>query len=303
MKNEINEEKRLDIPENTEEQETTPSNNEEIEPESHQECTESLMNDNEMLCTPEEFQKLILDNINYPYYVVNTEFSKFSWSIKEDLYAAATEGMVYAAKKFDPKRGDCKFISYAVHWIRYFINEYIRALYPVRFNQNFVIKRNKINRFIEKFKNENDGEMPTYEEISKNVGMSKKVVKNILDVNGGENFTFISFNTPNNMADSSQNDGNDQIENKLMSEYYNSATTGNELDKLNLDEDTKKLCNDLKSQLSALEFNVFYDYYFNEKSYSELTDKYNLKFPSKASYIVKKCEKKAKEIYMSDGRH
>ena len=262
---------------------------------------EKLKKDDNMLCTPEEFQKLILDNINYPYYVVNTEFSKFSWSIKEDLYAAATEGMVYAAKKFDPKRGECKFISYAVHWIRYFINEYIRALYPVRFNQNFVIKRNKINKFIEKYKNDNDGAEPSIEEISKNVGMTKKVVKNILDVNGGENFTFISFNAPNNMADSSS-DGNDQIENRLMNEYYNSAVTKDTFNTLELDEDTKQLCKDLKAQLSALEFNVFYDYYFNEKTYSELTDKYNLKFPSKASYIVKKCEKKAREIYEADGK-
>ena len=83
--------------------------------------------------TQAEFEKLIIDNEKFAYSVVNKEFSKYSWDIKKDLNSAALEGLVYAATKYDLNRSkECKFISYAIHWIRYYINEEIRKLYPVK---------------------------------------------------------------------------------------------------------------------------------------------------------------------------
>ena len=103
------------------------------------------------IASQEEFEKLIIDNERFAYSIVNKEFSKYSWDVKDDLNSAAKAGLVYAATKYDPARKDeCHFISYAVHWIRYYINEEIRKLYPVRLNQNFVSKRKKVMKFIEK---------------------------------------------------------------------------------------------------------------------------------------------------------
>lgn len=257
---------------------------------------EELKKSDEMLCTKEEFDKLLIDNIKYPYYVVNTEFGKYPWNIKEELNSAAVEGMVYAAKKYDPKRAnECKFISYAVHWIRYYINEEIRKLYPVRFNQNFVSKRKKVTTFIAKYKKENNDEMPPISLIAKNVGMSEKVVKNILNVNGGENFTFLSFNMPieteksNTESESLNND-------KLVNEYLeNDAIDQNMMKKIEFDD----LLKELKKEITPEEYDIFYDYYVNGENYSDLAKKYNLKFPSSAAYLIKKCEKRCKELLES----
>ena len=56
----------------------------------------------------------------------------------------------------------------------------------------------------------------------------------------------------------------------------------------------------MKTRLSGTEFRIFNDYYFNNKSFTELSRDYNLRFPSKAAYIIKKCEKLARELYYKD---
>lgn len=258
------------------------------------------MNENDpekMLCTPEEFQKLILDNMGFPYKIVQKEFGNYPSGMKDDLNSAAMSGMIYAAKKYDPKRAsECKFISYAVHWIRFFVHEEIRSFYPIKFNQNFVSKRNKIKKYITKYSDEHNGTIPSIEDISKNVGMSEKVVKNVLNVNGGENFTFISFNSPS-LVDDGNGDMKEVRQDALVNEYLNTASCQHSVE---LDLDLERLIADMKTRLSGTEFRIFNDYYFNNKSFTELSRDYNLRFPSKAAYIIKKCEKLARELYYKD---
>lgn len=245
-------------------------------------------------CTPiasqEIFEKLIIDNQNFAYSIVNKEFAKYPWNIRPDLNSAALEGLVYAATKYDPAReNECKFISYAVHWIRYYINEEIRKLYPVKLNQNFVCKRKKVTTFITKYENKY-GSTPSIAEISKNVGMSEKVVQGILNINGGENFQFVSFNAPVDVGDSSGNEGFN--ESKLVNEYLENSCDYSSTAKVELDD----LLKALRKRTSKSDFSIFYDYYINGESYSELAVKYGLKFPSSVSYIIKKCEKICKTL-------
>ncbi len=243
-----------------------------------------------MIATQEEFDKLILDNQNFAYSIVNKEFSKYSWSIKQELNSAALEGLVYAATKYDPKREkECKFISYAIHWIRYYIQEQIRTLYPIKFNQNFVSKRNKVIKCINDYKKEHNEETPSTDYIAEQTGMSEKVINNVLKVNGGENFTFVDFNAP---AETKNNESEQLNESKLVKEYLDNA----------YDEDfTKKeevydILSVLKKEISPQEYAIFYDYYINGENLTDLMKKYDLKFPSSVAYIIKKCEKQCKKI-------
>ena len=202
--------------------------------------------------------------------------------------------MVYAATKYDPKRSDeCKFISYAVHWIRYYINEEIRKLYPVRFNQNFVIKRNKVKRCIANYKEAHNGEEPSIEYVANKVGMSKKVVQNILKINSGENFQFVSFNVPTDNEKSNSNSGSSVTCDKLVKEYLNNTYAK---DNQNASLEFNDLMENLKKHVPELDFKLFFEYYVNGESFSDLAKKYHLKFPSSVSYLIKKCEKKCKEI-------
>lgn len=243
-----------------------------------------------MLVTQEQFDKLIIDNQKFAYSIVSKEFSKYPWNVRDDLNSAAIEGLVYAATKYDPKREDeCKFISYAVHWIRYYVNEEIRKLYPVRFNQNFVSKRNKIMRCIADYKKTHNDEEPSIKYISGCVHMSQKVVNNVLNVNNGENFTFLSFSVPTDVKDS---ESEQLTESKIVKEYLDTAMDEGFVKSIEI----KDLLEVLKKESPETEFNVFYDYYVNGESFSELAKKYNLKFPSSAAYLIKKCEKRGKEL-------
>lgn len=240
--------------------------------------------------TQAEFEKLIIDNEKFAYSVVNKEFSKYSWDVKKDLNSAALAGLVYAATKYDMTRSnECKFISYAIHWIRYYINEEIRKFYPVKLNQNFVSKRKKVTKFIEKYEKE-FGEKPSIPEISANVDLSEKVVQNILNINNGENFQFVSFNAPVDVGDSSGNEG--FTESKLVNEYIENNLDNSSMSQIEL----KDLLGALKKKISPSDYNIFYDYYINGITYSELKNKYHLPFASSVSYIVKRCEKVCREL-------
>ena len=244
------------------------------------------------IASQEEFEKLIIDNERFAYSIVNKEFSKYSWDVKDDLNSAAKAGLVYAATKYDPARKDeCHFISYAVHWIRYYINEEIRKLYPVRLNQNFVSKRKKVMKFIEKYKEKHNDHEPSISEISENVGLSEKVVQGILNINGGENFQFVSFNPPVDVGDSNGNESFN--ESKLMNEYLETHLDTSLDAKLEI----KDILNHLKKNVSNNDYKIFTDYYIKGFSLSELKVKYHLPFASSVSYIIKKCEKICREVH------
>lgn len=233
--------------------------------------------------------QLILDNQNFVYSIVNKEFKKYPWDIKEELYSAGKLGLCIAAQKFNPKDYDNKFISYAVHWIRCYINEEIRKLYPVKLNQNYIYKRNKINKFVTKYKKNHNNEEPSDECISKELGLSKKVLENIKKVNGGENFSFVSFQA---ISENNDSDTKDSIENKLVNEYLESTESSDDYIKYQI----KDLFEALKKQIPEKDYNMFYDLKVNGLSFSDLKNKYGLNFPSSAAYIIKRTEKICKKL-------
>lgn len=236
------------------------------------------------------FEQLVIDNENFVYSVVHKEFSKYSWSIKQDLFSAGKAGLVYAATKFNPTNYKNKFISYAVHWIRFYINEELRKMYPVKLNQNYIYKLTKIKKFVDQFIKKYSRE-PTTSEISGGVGMSEKVVNNILNVNNGEDFQFVSFQSFNKET-TDDNTNESYIENKLVNEYIDQTT-----DDYNLtDYELKDLLETLKTKVSEKDYNIFIDRHLNDLSYSEIAKKYNLNFPSSAKYIIKHVESVCKEL-------
>lgn len=237
------------------------------------------------------FEELIIENEKFAYSIVNSEFSKYSWDVKEDLYSAAKYGLIYAATKYDSKQNTAKFISYAVNWIRYYIHEEVRKLNPIKLNQNFVCKRNKIKKAIAEFKKENN-RMPTAQEISDIVGMSEKVINNVYGINNGENFNFISFQSLMNTGSSKNQDDGTQLENKLTNEYLENALDTSGFTRY----EVKDLLEALKKEVSKEDFNIFVDKYINDMSYSDIAKKYKLNFASSASYRLKCIEHKVKEL-------
>lgn len=236
------------------------------------------------------FEQLIIENEKFIYSVVNKEFKNTPWDIKPDLYSAGKQGLVYAATKFDSKNYKNKFISYAVNWIRYFVNEELRNMYPVKLNQNYVYKRNKIKKFIAKYEKEFNRQ-PTYEEISKELGLSVKVIGNILGINNGENFSFVSFQSVN--KDAGDDPGNENyMENKLINEYLEESVSDADITKFEF----KDLLIVLKKRVAEKDFNMFVDKYINNLSYSEIAKKYKLNFPSSAKYVIERVEKICKEL-------
>jgi RNA polymerase sigma-32 factor len=67
-------------------------------------------------------QKLITSNLRF---VVKVAFEYKSYGVKlQDLIQEGNIGLMMAVKKFDPKRG-YRFISYAIWWIRAYIQNFI----------------------------------------------------------------------------------------------------------------------------------------------------------------------------------
>ena len=243
------------------------------------------------------FEELIIDNQQFVYSVVNKEFSKYPWDIREDLYSAGKAGLVYAATKFKPSEYNNKFISYAVHWIRFYINEAIGEIYhPIKLNQSFIYRKKKITNCIEEFKR-NNNRTPTISEISSLSGLNETVVTNVLSVNGGKNFEYVSFQAGSNRTDS---DGEGNLENlidsKLVNEYLDTSITTSEQDNYEL----KDCLDELKKHISKRDYNIFIDRWINGLTYKQLVKKYNLNFASSVKYILDKTEKLFKKLVKED---
>lgn len=238
------------------------------------------------------FEQLVTENINFAYSVVHKEFGKTPENIKEELLSAAKLGLVYAATKYDNNQNNNNFISYAVNWIRYYIQEELRKLSPIKLNQNFVTKRNKINNFISTFKKEHDGVEPEVEDISKATGYSVKVVNNVLGVNKGDNYSFVSFNSLINAGSSKNEDDGTQMENKLTNEFLEES----QMDQGVMQLEVADLLRELKKHVSIDDYNIFVDKHLNDLSISEIAKKYKLKFPASAAYRIKCVEKICKNL-------
>lgn len=232
--------------------------------------------------TPEQ---LIIDNELFAYKVVNDEFKRYLnfSNLKEDLFSAAKMGLITAANKFKPDFKN-KFISYAVHWIRYYVNEEIRKYYPVKLNQNHVYKRNKLLKAIAAYKADHKGKEPSDKWLMKELNISQKVLDGIRNVNGGKNFTFVSLQ---NTYDTE--DGEETCENKVFAEIEKSTDPRAGIE-------AEDILNTLKTKVSERDFNIFVDIKKNGCSFKDIKDKYKLKFPSSAAYLVKRMEKLCREI-------
>lgn len=121
--------------------------------------------------------------------------------------------------------------------------------------------------------------------------MSVKVINNVLSVNNGENFHFISFQSVNNEGSDDQA-REDYVENKLVNEYLTETTTDNELLSFELND----LLRSLKKEINQRDYNMFIDKHLNCLSYSEIAKKYKLNFASSAKYIIERVEKTCKQL-------
>lgn len=96
-----------------------------------------------------------------------------------DLINEGNVGLITAAQKFDETRG-FKFISYAVWWIRQSILQALaESSRLVRLPQNQVGYSSKVNRFYNKFVQENERK-PSTDEIADGIGIEKEKISNAL---------------------------------------------------------------------------------------------------------------------------
>lgn len=95
-----------------------------------------------------------------------------------DLIQCGNEGLIKAARLYDGTKG-CKFISYAVWWIRQSI---VGAIYKVsntiKFSISHVIKQHKIKKIVNKLEAKL-GRTPTIEEIADNIELSESQINDI----------------------------------------------------------------------------------------------------------------------------
>jgi Glu-tRNA(Gln) amidotransferase subunit E-like FAD-binding protein len=132
--------------------------------------------------------------------------------------------------------------------------------------------------------------LPSAEELSKLLNVSEKVINNVYDINGGENFNFVSFQSLMN-ANNNKNGEEGKLENKLMNEYLEASSTS-QMDNYELQD----LLSELKKQVKESDYNMFLDKYLHNLSYSDIAKKYNLKFPSSSKYIIERVERICKKL-------
>lgn len=161
-------------------------------------------------------------------------------------------------------------------------------MYPVKLNQNYVYKRGRVKKFVSKYKEEH-GTEPSISQISAELGMSEKVINNILSINNGENFQFISFQSVNKEG-SDDSTSENYVENKLVNEYLEETVSDYNMTNYELSD----LLNELKKHIAEKDFNMFVDKHLHGLSYSDLAKKYKLKFPSSAKYVIERVEKQCK---------
>lgn len=238
------------------------------------------------------FDELIIENENFAYSVVHKEYAKTPWNIKDDLLSAAKEGLIYAATKFDNTQENNNFCSYAVNWIRYYIQEELRKIYPIRLNQNYVSKRKKIVKALEEYKKEYNTDVIDYKYISEKTGYSEKIIKNVLGNNEGDFYHFYSLQSLISENNSKNSDDGGQLENKMINEYLNES----KLDQGILNTELNDLLNELKKRISDEDYKIFIDKHLNGLSYSDIAKKYKLNFPATASYRIKCIEKICKKL-------
>ena len=95
-----------------------------------------------------------------------------------DLIQCGNEGLIKAARLYDGTKG-CKFISYAVWWIRQsIVGAIYKVSHTIKFSISHVIKQHKIKKIVSKLEAKL-GRAPTIEEIANNIELSESQINDI----------------------------------------------------------------------------------------------------------------------------
>ena len=95
-----------------------------------------------------------------------------------DLIQCGNEGLIKAARLYDGTKG-CKFISYAVWWIRQsIVGAIYKVSHTIKFSISHVIKQHKIKKIVNKLEAKL-GRTPTIEEIADNIELSESQINDI----------------------------------------------------------------------------------------------------------------------------
>lgn len=95
-----------------------------------------------------------------------------------DLIQCGNEGLIKAARLYDGTKG-CKFISYAVWWIRQsIVGAIYKVSHTIKFSISHVIKQHKIKKIVSKLEAKL-GRVPTIEEIADNIELSESQINDI----------------------------------------------------------------------------------------------------------------------------
>ena len=95
-----------------------------------------------------------------------------------DLIQCGNEGLIKAARLYDGTKG-CKFISYAVWWIRQsIVGAIYKVSHTIKFSISHVIKQHKIKKIVSKLEAKL-GRTPTIEEIANNIELSESQINDI----------------------------------------------------------------------------------------------------------------------------
>jgi len=123
----------------------------------------------------EAAQRLVTSNLRFVVKVA-TEYSKFGAKLI-DLIQEGNMGLMKAIKEFNPYK-DVKLITYAVWWIRGYIQDYLMRQHSmVRIGTTNSQKKLFYNLKKEKDKLIQEGEEPTVKLLSSRLGVSEKDVK------------------------------------------------------------------------------------------------------------------------------
>lgn len=124
---------------------------------------------------PEDAQRLVTSNLRFVVKVA-TEYSKFGAKLI-DLIQEGNMGLMKAIKEFNPYK-DVKLITYAVWWIRGYIQDYLMRQHSmVRIGTTNSQKKLFYNLKKEKDKLMQEGEEPSVKLLSSRLGVSEKDVK------------------------------------------------------------------------------------------------------------------------------
>ena len=125
--------------------------------------------------TPEAAQRLVTSNLRFVVKVA-TEYSKFGAKVI-DLIQEGNMGLMHAVKEFNPYK-DVKLITYAVWWIRGYIQDYLMKQHSmVRIGTTNAQRKLFYNLKKEKEKLIREGEEPTLRLLSSRLGVSEKDVE------------------------------------------------------------------------------------------------------------------------------